>query len=345
MEPTSDKPRSVRIRPPLWCALAILVGLISISSSVGCGEGDQAPIRPVESTECQTPVRPVQLMGSAGRYTPEVTMSVEAQHFSPPAEMALYRITPTQPVTEEAKDALTARLILAQNEASGEEDPSGPVGNLSFPRQDDADCFRMEMLWVSDAAFGAILAGQPPQPMSHEETGVIADRYLGFLGMLDDYTFLGTREGCAYGTATPSGEEEYWVVEMLADYQAFIGGVPLVGTGSKVQVGVAANGTVDEFCHFAQAATACKENVAIRPVTAALDDLEQGRGEVPPSINEKRGRSVTVESVDLWYYAPPPGPEVTYYKPVYVFHVRMADGTLGDWLLSAFEGSTAEGAL
>jgi len=132
---------------------------------------------------------------------------------------------------------------------------------------------------------------------------------------------------------------------MGARYRPLLDGVPLVGAGAKVSVGVDCQGDVVEFYHFAQKATMTARTVTVLPVEAALADLEAGKGELPPDINPERAEHVTVESIELCYYAPPAARGDMYYKPVYVFRVRMTDGTVGDWLISAFEGSTAEGAI
>jgi hypothetical protein len=187
--------------------------------------------------------------------------------------------------------------------------------------------------------------GQPPQPVSAEGTRATADAYLKSLGMQDEFVFLETYEATVYGTATPDGQEQRWVVDMGARYQTLLNGVPLVGPGSKVSMAVGPDGTVVEFCHFAQKASLAQEKVTIRSVEEALADLESGKGATPPDLNLEQTKNMSVETVDLCYYAPPAGSAEKYYKPVYVFHIRMSDGTLGEWLLSAFEGSTLDGAI
>jgi hypothetical protein len=342
-------------------ALAVVVCLCVVAiSPVACGRAEQAADTSTQVciTESQTEttgpasdqpttlVRPVEFQEAAEEYVPgSVTVLSAAESFTPPEEMPLFRITPVEPVTRETMDALATKLGMGQERQYGEEGLSGPGGNLIFPRADDAKCFLFDASAALDAAFIDILAGQPPQPPSPAETRSVADAYLASLGMQDDLVFLGVREGAAYGTHTLGGEEERWVVSMRADYQALVGGRPLVGAGSKVQVHVNPSGRVVAFCHLAQSATMAEEKVAIRPVEAALADLRSGKGEVPPNIDKELAKSITVEGIDMCYYAPPASLRVVYYKPAYVFHVRMSDGSLGDWLLSAFEGSTAEGAI
>jgi hypothetical protein len=354
MTSTEDETRSNEDRPRNRLLLLLCVGLLLLCGMVGaCAQTGQLTdaedqVKPAESSSDPSAslVRPVEFQEAAGSFVPvAVSMTGKAADFSPPAQLPVYKINPAEPVTRASMDALATKLGFGQNRGYGEEGLSGSRGSLTFPRADDATCFMLVNTGMIDGAFAAILAGQPPQPVSAEETRDIADAYLKALGMQAGLTFLETYEATAYGTATLDGKEERWVVEMGARYQAFVDGVPLVGPGSKVSVGVGPDGSVAEFYHFAQKAGLAEQNVIIRPVEAALADLELGKGAVPPDINSERAKNITVESVELCYYAPPAPSADMYYKPVYVFHVRMSDGTLGDWLLAAFDGSTLQGAI
>jgi hypothetical protein len=339
--------------PGMWRALLLCAGLLLLAcGAAACTQGDQATDAEgrAQSTSTPTPstaaVRPVALMETGGPIIPgSVSLSDEAISFEPPAQLPLYEIDPREPVDRESMDALATRLGFGQDRQYTEEGLSGSKGSLVFPRADDASCFRLVNSATIDAAFGAILADKPPQPPSPEETEAIADAYLESLGMKEELVFVGTYEATAYGTATLDGKQERWVVEMGARYRALLDGVPLVGAGAKVTVGVDYHGDVVEFYHFVQKATLTKQVVTIRSIEAALADLRAGKGELPPDINPERAESVAIERIELCYYASPAVRGEKYYKPVYVFHVRLSDGTVGDWNVSAFEGSNADGAI
>ena len=47
--------------------------------------------------------------------------------------------------------------------------------------------------------------------------------------------------------------------------------------------------------------------------------------------------NITVEAIEIAYYGPPEAVSESHYKPIYVFHLILADGTAGEWLISAFD--------
>lgn len=133
------------------------------------------------------------------------------------------------------------------------------------------------------------------------------------------------------------GQERSCVLSMAVRYGAELDGRPLLGKATAV-VSVAADGRIVGFTHWIQHAEPA-ETVRLRPTAAALDDMRLGLGQCPSDATSERLARVTIESVDIAYYGPPTPIDEQYYKPIYVFHIRMANGTTGDWLLSAFDAS------
>jgi hypothetical protein len=103
---------------------------------------------------------------------------------------------------------------------------------------------------------------------------------------------------------------------------------------------VGPEGEIIEICHFSQTATRSPDGVRLRSVEAAADDLRKGRGMPPSGLTEANCSKVTVERAQLGYYAAPVPMNVSEYLPVYLLRVRLADGSLGEWVVSAYsEGS------
>jgi hypothetical protein len=73
-------------------------------------------------------------------------------------------------------------------------------------------------------------------------------------------------------------------------------------------------------------------------VEQAAEDVQAGQGIFPNEAQMDNVSQLTIEGVELAYYDPPEGLSETHYRPVYVFRVRMADGSEGDWIVSAYEG-------
>jgi hypothetical protein len=333
--------------PRFWSRLLVpVVGVSLVIAMAACDSARQTTdTQPqARSTEPQPAkildlVRPVGLMESLGTTIGEVTLSPAAEAYRPPTQVSVYRIKPVSPVTRQSMDALADQFDFVPGRRYDETWLQAPGRGLGFPRVDDVACYELQggagqwaprLLTPEETA--AMEAGLPfpqPPPLSSEEIRAITDAFLQKWGVDGDLTFIET-----FG---PTGR--------AARYQAYVGGACLVGAGAKVYVMLDSEGNVTSFLHYAEQAVESDYAVTIRPLEAALADLKAGRGEVPPDITDKLAKNITVEGIEICYYAPPVMPGRMYYKPVYVFHVRMSDGTLGDWTLSAFEGSTAEGAI
>jgi hypothetical protein len=336
-----------------WVGLALLA-----TAAVACGEEGQASDAVVrgETAEPQPAkildlVQPVGLTESQCMSIGEVTLSPAAAAYQPPAQVSVYKIKPAAAVTRESMDALADQFGFGPNREYGGSYVQATGGMLIFPRVEDVECYQFE------AGGGGSVPGElspeemvalpegPPPALSPHETKAAADAFLAERGLDGGFAFIDTYEADSFGVETLSGETEWWVVNMGARYQTYVDGVPLVGAGSKVGVVVNSDGDVTSFHHFVEQATESAYAVTIRPVEAALEDLKVGRGELPPDLDDDTARNITVEGVEICYYAAPVGSDEMYYRPVYVFHIRMSDGTLGDCILSAFEGSTAPGAI
>jgi hypothetical protein len=115
-----------------------------------------------------------------------------------------------------------------------------------------------------------------------------------------------------------------------------IGGLRLIDAG--VTVDVAPGGRVVGFSHKVQRAEPDEVKVPILSVEKAVEDVQAGQGLLPNEARMDNVSQLTIEGVELAYYDPPEALNETHYRPVYVFHVRMADGSEGAWIVSAYEG-------
>ena len=116
--------------------------------------------------------------------------------------------------------------------------------------------------------------------------------------MLEGGDFIRVFEATLADTLSLGGKEKPWVVDMGGWYQAYAGGLPLVGAGSRVSAGTDMGGMVACFL-FAEQSVESNYAVTIRPVEAALEDLKAGKGEVPPSMDSARAANITVEGIEI----------------------------------------------
>jgi hypothetical protein len=177
------------------------------------------------------------------------------------------------------------------------------------------------------------------QAVSEEEAIAIADEYLtarGYReGLGEPEALVRTSVGRSGGGGQP--EVNGLVITRGVSYPVEIGGLPLVGGG--VAVDVAPGGRVINFLYNVQHAEPDEVAVPILSVEKAVEDVQAGEGLLPSKARVDNGSLVTIEGVELAYYDPPRGLSETHFRPVYVFHVRAADGSEGDWIVSAYAGT------
>jgi hypothetical protein len=282
-----------------------------------------------------------------------VTVVGEVPAFRPPAQLPLYEIVPVAPVTRASMDVLADQFGFGPEREYGEGDDAwlrGSGGTLRFPRMDDAWCYTLsggggqsesQMFWPVEE-IPADEAQTPATAPPPDETRAIADAFLAQWGLAGEFVFVETCEAEAWGTATLGGEEERRVTQRGVLYTVNVGGAPLVGPGAYVSVNVGVEGDVVSFCHYVEKVVESEQAVTIRPLEDALADLRAGIGQPSADANLESAGSLTIESIELCYYAAHPRSAEPYYKPVYVFHVRGSDGSLFEWLISAFEGNGEE---
>jgi hypothetical protein len=119
-------------------------------------------------------------------------------------------------------------------------------------------------------------------------------------------------------------------------YPVEIGGLRLID--ADVTVDVAPGGRVIAFSHTVQQAEPDEVEVPILSVMEAAEDVRAGQGLFPNEAHSDNVSQVTIEGVQLAYYNPPEGLTETHYRPVYVFRVRMTDGSEGEWIVAAYAG-------
>jgi hypothetical protein len=304
------------------------------------------------TTIAKVPVSEPQF-GETMRMVPdEIILSEGAQGFIPPDTLPLYRIVPNGPLTREAMDGVADRLGLGESRTYSSTAVPAGQGAVSDERwsiiffRGDLDCFHLSDLTADREVTEGFEEGAIIEAVSPEEAIAVADEYLASLaygaGLGPPEVFVRTSMGRAEGDAPMVS----YVVTRGVSYGTEVNGLRLVGAGVVVDVGP--GGRVMSFSHTIERAEQDSFQVAVMPVEEALGDVRSGKGQFPAQATREGMSTLVVESIELAYYSPPEGVEETYYKPVYVFHVLMADGTRGIWLVSAYrgiDGTAASGAL
>jgi hypothetical protein len=208
--------------------------------------------------------------------------------------------------------------------------------NLMFFRT-GLDCFSLTTPEGDREAMEAFERGEEVRAVSEEEAIAIADQYLTALGYREELgpprSFVRTSVGRS-GGGQPDVSD--LVITRGVSYPVEIGGLRLIGAG--VTVDVAPGGRVIGFSHKVQHAEPDEVQVPILSVEKAAEDVQAGQGLFPNEAHMDNVSELTIEEVELAYYDPPEGLSETHYRPVYLFRVRMADGSEGDWIVSAYEG-------
>jgi len=262
-----------------------------------------------------------------------VTVSAAASAFVPPDTFPVYVITSAGYLGREAMDAQATRLGLGAERTYGAAGLSDGRWSLVFHRG-DIECFTL-----SDVLYGEKIAqdfeeGKARNAPAPEAAREIADAYLRALGYLDGLEFGGTFIRESFSTTDSDGTEYYCAPTIGVSYRAKLEGVRLLGVGVTVDVGP--EGQVVGLSHTIQDADRAGE-VRLRPLEDALTDLRAGEGQGPVQASPDALSSVTVDAIEIAYYAPPEAVSEAYYKPVYVFYLTMADGTTGEWIILAFD--------
>lgn len=260
--------------------------------------------------------------------------------FKAPESMAVYSIAPLESVTRDAMDKLASALGMSSEREYQEKGLNDSQLALTFPRSDDVDCFCFSDMNTLDDVARQFEEGQTIALPSPEEARGIADNILDSLGLLDGLVFSDAGV-CDSMTVSQLGQpERSSPLSIGVWYEASIDGLPLVGPGAKVDVIVGPGGRLLEIRHYVQRAIESGRSVHLRSVSDAIGDLKNGAGQPPPVASVENTRHVTVEKVQLGYYAAPVPTPIRDYVPVYLLAVRLSDGVLGEWIVSAYsEGS------
>jgi hypothetical protein len=269
-----------------------------------------------------------------------IAMSDDAAAFQPSASMPLYLISPAESVTRESMDKMATLLGLGVDREYAAEGLNDSRLAVHFPRSDDITCFCLRDLITPDEAAIQFEQGVEIRMPSLDEAHKTADQALASLGLLDELVFY---DASVCDTLTMSGlgqEDRSSAVSIGVWYEATVGGLPLVGPGGRVDVLIGPEGKVIEIRHYAQRAVESAEHVQLRSVAAAVDDLKEGLGMPPSEATAENTKEVVVEKVQLGYYAAPVPAAIADYKPVYLLAVRLADGSVGEWVVSAYAEGT-----
>ncbi len=301
-------------------------------------------VTPSTSTSVAAPAEvPGLWFGETTRPRPgRVILSDRAKAFVPPDSMPLFRIEPVT-ITEAGMRELADRLGMPADRKYSSPEPPDSFGAvaaggwvLTFYRG-DLHCFDLRLLEGDEEAIAAFERGEEVQAVSEEEAVAVVDEYLsahGFReGLGEPRAFVRTSVGRTGGGRPELSE---LVITRGVSYPVTVGGLRLIGAG--VTVDVAPGGKVIGFSHKLQEAVRDQVEVPILPVEEAAKDVEAGEGLLPGGARIDNVSEVTIKDVELGYYDPPPALVETHYRPVYVFRVRLADGSEGTWLVSAYRG-------
>jgi hypothetical protein len=309
-------------------ALGLVVGLLVGLQLSACSTSNADSVEEIGQPD----------FGSTGEVlaVEHIVMSGEAATFQPPASMSLYLISPAESVTRESMDRMATLLGLGDDREYALEGLNDSRLAIHFPRSDDINCFCLRDQITPDETARQFEEGAGIELPTPDEARKIADQALASLGLLDDLSFY---DASVCDTLTMSGlgqEDRSSAVSIGVWYEATVGGLPLVGPGGRVDVLVGPEGKVIEIRHYAQRAVESGERVQLRSVSAAVDDLKEGLGLPPSDATAENTKEVVVEKVQLGYYAAPVPMTVADYRPVYLLAVRLADGSLGEWVVSAY---------
>ncbi len=202
--------------------------------------------------------------------------------------------------------------------------------------REDLECFRFDDAMGDREAGEAFERGEEVVAVSPEQAIEVADEYLSSraygAGLGSPRVFVRTAMGRSGGDLPEVSDV---VITRGVSYPAEVGGLRLIG--ASVLVDVAPGGKVISLSHTVQRSERDTIEVPILPVEEALEDVKGGKGLFPPEARMDTVSRLVVESVELAYYVPPEGLDETHYRPVYVFHVQMTDGSEGSWVVSAYE--------
>jgi hypothetical protein len=266
----------------------------------------------------------------------QIETAPSVSSFKAPESMPVYTIASTEKLTREAMDELASTLGMGPKRDYQEKGLNDSQLALSFPRSDDSGCFCFSDMNTLDEVARQFEGGQSISLPSEEEARRIADDSLVSLGLLDGLTFYDVSV-CDRITRSQLGQpDRSSPLSIGVWYEASISGFPLVGPGAKVDVVVGPGGKVLEIRHYAQKATKSEREVQLRSISDALEDLKSGMGQPPVEATVENAKQVTVEKAQLGYYAAPVPAGVLDYVPVYLLAVRLSDGSLGEWVVSAY---------
>ncbi len=269
----------------------------------------------------------------------EVRMTEAAMSYRPPSSLDVLEIVPTKAATPESISAVADVLGIDEERQYDAEGVSDARSWIHFPRKEDADCFLMCDRYAVAELEDMFSQGAKIELPGPEEARGIADKTLESLGLLEGVRYQGTSPSHSITQSKIGQPDRTSDLALGVWYEAEVDGLPIVGPGARVHVVVGPEGDVIEVHHYAQAARPAGR-VQLRQVDAAIADMKTGGGIPPATATIDSVRVVGVEKVQLGYYAAPLPMGISDYKPVYLIRVRLADGTLGEWVVSAYsEGS------
>jgi hypothetical protein len=322
-------------------ALVVILGFALGSILAGCG--GSAGLRSAETTTAGRNIDEAVKIDLGSPVLPVVpgvvTVADSVRAFVPPASLPLYEKQAAHPLSTEAMQQLADRLGLSDVVFASRGFHNATYG-VEFPGGDEPTCFTLTMREPNKEYTILIEQGRgdeiPPLP-SDEEAEHMADEQLEKVGLNEGLTGISVSIQDAIVTGVGSNELTYNLSKSVA-YQSTLDGFPLLGPGAKIYVTIGPRGEVVRMAHWVLPSVK-GQDISLRHVSAALDDIAAGRGLPPGRITPETATEIAVTAVSLAYWAEPLPMHEEYYKPVYVFTVVDKEGTSGEWIVPAFDAA------
>lgn len=268
----------------------------------------------------------------------EMEVSEVVTHASMPTSANELDVLPEEP-TPEAMKAAASSLGLESYSTVGLSALKNESWYLMFPNKADARQIYLMSTEYTDGSFNDLAADGKAIPLPEfDEAERLA---LAFVESTHRHMSAEVKEVYIKGTLTihKQGEQDKTAVTAI--------GVRLkdsaqhdliVGPGAKFEVAIGEDGSILVYEDFTQQLKPGK-TVTLRSLDQAIADMKADKG-LMPSFSSEDFVGLTVESVELGYYAASPGVSPTSYPPLFVFDVSNDKGQHRQWIVPAVDGMT-----
>jgi hypothetical protein len=320
-------------------ALAVALGLVIATTVAGCGGSTSVGQQGTSSSGTSLAAQAGVDLGSPATPiavgTVLVTGSVKAVAL--PSSLPLYEKRVEHPLSKTAMEDLAGLLDLGKISMASDVFASATY-SVEFPGDGDATCFNLKEKKAGERYRLLIEQGKgeevPALPSDDEATNM-ADEYLRRLGLDTGLERMSVSIQDQKSTVGKDSTEVTYDLSKRIDYQARVGGLPLLGPGADVCLTFGPGGELLHIAHLVMPVTKGPD-VKLRQLDLALSDLMAGKGLPPATMTAEAAKEISVKDVSLAYWAEPFAIEDEYYKPVYVFTVVGKGGEPGSWIVPAY---------